>query len=135
MFRAPKTCWGERGGVGSWNSNSHGTRPVHLIITMIKLTRTRRLSIRTLSLETYVLESESRAGVQDKVGRASRPNISTQNLVCGQVGKSKAGRDAPTSGRVRVQTAVDLRSSESLNEPSQLRMNTNAYVAGLNLFR
>ena len=37
---------GERRGVGSWNSNSHGTRPVHLIITMKKWTRTRRLSLK-----------------------------------------------------------------------------------------
>ena len=28
------------------NSNSHGARPVHLIITMIKWIRTRRLSIK-----------------------------------------------------------------------------------------
>ena len=30
---------------GKGNSNSHGARPVHLIITMIKWTRTSRLSI------------------------------------------------------------------------------------------
>ena len=35
---------------GKGNSNSHGSRPVHLIITMIKRIRTSRLSIRTLSL-------------------------------------------------------------------------------------
>jgi len=31
---------------GKGNSNSHGARPVHLIITMIKWIRTRRLSIK-----------------------------------------------------------------------------------------
>ena len=31
---------------GKGNSNSHGARPVHLIITMIKWTRTSRLSIK-----------------------------------------------------------------------------------------
>ena len=37
-----------RGGLGSGkgNSNSHGARPVHLIITMIKWIRTTRLSIK-----------------------------------------------------------------------------------------
>ena len=30
----------------TWNSNSHGARPVHLIITMIKWIRTSRLSIK-----------------------------------------------------------------------------------------
>ena len=32
---------------GKWNSNSHGARPDHLIITMIKWIRTSRLSIHT----------------------------------------------------------------------------------------
>jgi len=31
---------------GKGNSNSHGARPVHLIITMIKWIRTSRLSIK-----------------------------------------------------------------------------------------
>ena len=31
---------------GKWNSNSHGSRPVHLIIRIIKWTRTSRLSIK-----------------------------------------------------------------------------------------
>ena len=31
---------------GKGESNSHGARPVHLIITMIKWTRTSRLSIK-----------------------------------------------------------------------------------------
>jgi len=31
---------------GKGNSNSHGARPVHLIITMMKLMRTSRLSIK-----------------------------------------------------------------------------------------
>ena len=31
---------------GKGNSNSHGARPVHLIISMIKWTRTSRLSIK-----------------------------------------------------------------------------------------
>jgi len=31
---------------GKENSNSHGARPVHLIITMLKWIRTRRLSIK-----------------------------------------------------------------------------------------
>ena len=35
---------------GKGNSNSHGVRPVHLIITMIKCIRTSRLSKRTLSI-------------------------------------------------------------------------------------
>ena len=36
---------------GKVNSNSHGARPVHLIITMMKLIRTSRLSIKnSLSL-------------------------------------------------------------------------------------
>ena len=36
---------------GKGNSNSHGARPVHLIITMIKWSRTSRLSIKnSLSL-------------------------------------------------------------------------------------
>jgi len=34
------------GRVAAWDSNSHGARPVHLIITMIKWIRTRRLSIK-----------------------------------------------------------------------------------------
>jgi len=37
---------------GKGNSNSHGGRPVHLIITMIKWIRTSRLSIKnSLSLD------------------------------------------------------------------------------------
>ena len=31
---------------GKWNSNSHGARPVHLIITMIKWIRTSRMSMK-----------------------------------------------------------------------------------------
>jgi len=37
---------------GKGNSNSHGARPVHLIITMIKWIRTSRLSIKN-SLSRY----------------------------------------------------------------------------------
>jgi len=38
---------------GKENSNSHGARPVHLIITMIKWTRTSRFSIKN-SLSTLL---------------------------------------------------------------------------------
>ena len=34
---------------GKGNSNSHGTRPVHLIITMIKWIRTSRLSMKNIA--------------------------------------------------------------------------------------
>ena len=37
------------------NSNSHGARPVQIIITMIKWIRTSRLSIKTLSLSTNIV--------------------------------------------------------------------------------
>ena len=49
---------------GKGNSNSHGARPVHLIITMIKWIRTSRLSLkRTLSHSggTLVIEAADRA--------------------------------------------------------------------------
>jgi len=38
---------------GKGNSNSHGARPVHLIITMIKWIGTSRLSKKTLSLRLH----------------------------------------------------------------------------------
>jgi len=52
---------------GKGNSNSHGARPVHLIITMIKWVRTSRLSIKTtywsvsggISKSIEVLENSS----------------------------------------------------------------------------
>ena len=40
---------------GTGNSNFHGARPVHLVITTIKWFRTCRLSIKTLSLEPFNL--------------------------------------------------------------------------------
>ena len=44
---------------GNGNSNSHGARPVHLIITMIKWTRTSRLLIKnSLSLYTEDVSSD-----------------------------------------------------------------------------
>jgi len=42
---------GER--LGKGNSNSHGARPVHLIITMIKWIRTSRLSIKNSRFVTW----------------------------------------------------------------------------------
>ena len=42
---------------GNGNSNSHGARPVHLIITMIKWIRTSRLSIKNSLSERARLES------------------------------------------------------------------------------
>ena len=38
---------------GKGNSNSHGARPVHLIISMMKWIRTSRLSIKSLPLGAY----------------------------------------------------------------------------------
>ena len=38
---------------GKGNSNSHGARPVHLIITMIKWIRTSRLSIKNSLFRTW----------------------------------------------------------------------------------
>jgi len=42
---------------GKGNSNSHGSRPVHLIITMIKWIRTSRLSIKNSLSETPLQRS------------------------------------------------------------------------------
>ena len=39
---------------GKGNSNSHGSRPVHLIITMIKWVRTSRLSIKNYLCEQKI---------------------------------------------------------------------------------
>jgi len=51
---------------GKGNSNSHGARPVHLIITMIKWIRTSRLSIKnSLSLENEVPCFPSTRGHRD----------------------------------------------------------------------
>jgi len=50
---------------GKGNSNSHGTRPVHLIITMIKWLRTSRLSIKnllSLQVESVLLEAMMQDG-------------------------------------------------------------------------
>ena len=44
---------------GKWNSNYHGARPVHLIITMIKWIRPSRLSIKN-SLSVWLAESGRR---------------------------------------------------------------------------
>ena len=51
------------------NSNSHGARPVHLTITMIKWTRTSRLSINN-SLSGSL--DKSRSGAIDNVAIAAR---------------------------------------------------------------
>ena len=42
---------------GKVNSNSHGVRPIHLIMPMIKWFRTSRLSIKNVSLDRGDLES------------------------------------------------------------------------------
>jgi len=53
------------------NSNSHGARPVHLIITMIKWIRTSRLSIKnSLSLSAERTETSRGAGAQPPVSLA-----------------------------------------------------------------
>jgi len=62
--------WGVGGGVrlpGKGDSNSHGARPDHLIITMIKWIRTSRLSIKTLShlVTDEVVEADARSRVED----------------------------------------------------------------------
>jgi hypothetical protein len=58
-----------RGLPGQGNSNSHGARPVHLIITMIKWIRTTRLSINSsLSLNA----GEFEAGFDEARGPGSR---------------------------------------------------------------
>jgi len=57
---------------GKGNSNSHGARPVHLIITMIKWFRTSRLSIKELAL--------SGPGVQSRP-REHRPRCNRYRLV------------------------------------------------------
>jgi len=56
---------------GKGNSNSHGARPVHLIITMIKWTRTSRLSIKnSLSIERHATFSfEWAAGQLKRLGK------------------------------------------------------------------
>ena len=46
---------------GNGNSNSHGARPVHLIITRITWIRTSRLSIRTLSAMRALRQRRSEA--------------------------------------------------------------------------
>jgi len=49
---------------GKGNSNSHGARPVHLIITMIKWIQTSRLSIKnSLSLLAPPVKTEPRGSV------------------------------------------------------------------------
>ena len=44
---------------GKWNSNSHGARPVHLIITTIKWIRTSRLSIKNSLYRVYPMRRAS----------------------------------------------------------------------------
>ena len=48
---------------GKGNSNSHGARPVHLIISMIKWVRTRRLSIKN----SFSLVDSTRLGAASEV--------------------------------------------------------------------
>jgi len=56
---------------GKGNSNSHGARPVHLIITMIKWIRTSRLSIKNS------ISSSPRNGL------SQTPGFRTPFRVCG----------------------------------------------------
>ena len=59
---------------GKRNSNSHGARPVHLIITMIKLIRTSRLSIKnSLSLGHLDFEGERGARGNAPCGEPCHP--------------------------------------------------------------
>jgi len=66
---------------GKGKSNSHGTRPVHLIITMIKWIRTSRLSIKN-----------SLSGCLEKGGRGRHSRDSDYEAL-GQL-----GQDEPASG-------------------------------------
>ena len=50
---------------GKWNSKSHGARPVHLTITMIKWIRTSRLSIKD-SLSAQALSLREMGGSWDE---------------------------------------------------------------------
>jgi len=57
---------------GKGNSNSHGARPVHLIITMIKWIRTSRLSIKNIGPSLrgpYVRAAMGFGGRFDQNGR------------------------------------------------------------------
>jgi len=56
---------------GKRNSNSHGARPVHLIITMIKLIRTSRLSITRWEGSDH--SARLGEGIVDNVGRLHQP--------------------------------------------------------------
>ena len=59
---------------GKGNSNSHGARPVHLIITMIKWTRTSRLSIKkSLSGQGDGYEEEDDAEMDDATQVSPKP--------------------------------------------------------------
>jgi len=55
---------------GKGNSNSHGARPVHLIITMIKRIRTSRLSIKNSLSASFVSVASASDSVRPGAFRA-----------------------------------------------------------------
>ena len=58
---------------GKGNSSSHGARPVHQIILMIKWIRTSRLSIKLSLSSTLTVEEEARAEAPDHGRRHCPP--------------------------------------------------------------
>ena len=66
---------------GKGNSNSHGARPVDLIITMIKWTRTSRLSVKnSLSYWGAIMSSERKQGFSAEQVPVSAYGGSLNNL-------------------------------------------------------
>ena len=72
---------------GKGNSNSHGARPVHLINTMIKWIRTRRLSIKNaLSLsEQDVMQSYKIELREVQKGVCPAPFVSSYTSILGGI--------------------------------------------------
>ena len=79
---------------GKGNSNSHGARSVHLIITMIKWIRTSRLSIKN-SLSTLVSSQTARS-----VGERSGSACPQRNLAGGGDPSGKRSQERLTRGTV-----------------------------------
>jgi len=92
---------------GKGNSNSHGARPVHLIITMIKWTRTSRLSIKnslSAPTERLGLPLPSEEGTTQKhegLSPESRPESGIDCLICAIFARQRTRR-----GGVPVYSAV-----------------------------
>jgi len=79
------------------NSNPHGARPVHLIITMIKWIRTNRLSIKNSSLSGWCL----RVGMRGRRWRSNPSGKCSQERLTQGTVTSTMRRAAHPSGCAR----------------------------------